>query len=62
MERTYSLKEVASILCLGGDQADHDQMYRRVRHWTNLNLLETVGEKFVETGRGDVPVDVEKLR
>ena len=51
MERTYSLNEVASILCLGGDQIDHDQMYRRVRHWTNLNLLETVGEKYVGTGK-----------
>ena len=51
MQRTYALKEVASILCTGGDEQDFERAARQVRHWTNNDLLKTASEKYVGTGR-----------
>lgn len=51
MEPTYTLKEVAGILCAGGDEQDFERAARQVRHWTNCGLLNTASEKYVGTGR-----------
>ena len=49
--RTYTPKEIVTILNRRGMPDEHDRLLRHIRHWTSMDLLVTVGEKHVGTGR-----------
>ena len=49
--RTYTPKEVVTVLNRRGMPDDHDRLLRHIRHWTSMDLLVTVGDKHVGTGR-----------
>src|SRR4051794_37184763 len=48
---TYTLKEVAAVLCASGDPAEVERIARQVRHWTVADLLHPTGKKHTGTGR-----------
>lgn len=49
--RTYTPKEIVTILNRRGMPDEHDRLLRHIRHWTSMDLLATVGDKHVGTGR-----------
>ena len=49
--RTYTLKEVATILHRSGGAEEASRITRHIRHWTSLDLLVPVGDKHSGTGR-----------
>ncbi len=51
MGRTYTLKQVASRVCMSKDPAEIETVARQIRHWTVSDLLVPVGEKYTGTGR-----------
>lgn len=50
-ERTYTLKEVATILSKSFPENDFDTCARKVRHWTMMDLLVPQGKKYTGTGK-----------
>ena len=49
--RTYTLKEVVTILHRSGEEDEAISITRHIRHWTSLDLLVSVGDKHGGTGR-----------
>ncbi len=47
---TFTLKEVAAILCPSGDAPEVERIARQVRHWTVADLLRPTGKKHTGTG------------
>lgn len=47
---TYTLKELATLLSPTRDADAIARLSRQLRHWTNQDLLETVGAKHTGTG------------
>ena len=52
--RTYTVKDVASLISPLHPNAAVEQLIRQVRHWTVCNLLTTIGAKKPGTGRSRV--------
>ncbi len=51
MTRTYTLKEVATILSATKTREEIERIARQIRHWTLSGVLEPEGEKHTGTGR-----------
>ncbi|HEY9079478.1 hypothetical protein [Magnetovibrio sp.] len=49
-EHLFNVKRVARIICRIDDDKALEQTVRKIRHWTNSDILSTVGEKNTGTG------------
>ena len=48
--RDFTLKEMASLLVEAGAPDGVSKIMRRIRHWTNEDVLKTIGQKHTGTG------------
>lgn len=49
-EQFYNVKRVAQIITGSTDEAAVDQAIRKIRHWTNSDVLSPIGDKHTGTG------------
>lgn len=49
-ERFYNVKRVAQIITGSTDDSVIDQTIRKIRHWTNSDILSPIGDKNTGTG------------
>jgi hypothetical protein len=49
-EPTYTLADVARIVCPSGAKVEIDRANRQIKHWTTLDLLVPTGVKHTGTG------------
>lgn len=49
-EQFYNVKRVAQIITGSGDDKSVEQTMRKIRHWTNSDILSPIGDKHTGTG------------